>query len=75
MTGRQYFRDALASGSFVVSNYLIGRLSGRPVLVTALPFGAGEGENTDVVFASVDIDLGSTTLRKTRLAAKGSPWC
>ena len=56
MSGRQYFRDALASGSFVVSNYVIGRLSGRPVLVTALPFGAGEGENTDVVFASVDID-------------------
>jgi hypothetical protein len=26
MSDRQYFRDALASNDFVVSNYLIGRL-------------------------------------------------
>ena len=56
MSGRQYFRDALVSNDFVVSNYLVGRLSGRPVLATALAFGAGRGEDAGVVFASVDIN-------------------
>ena len=41
---------------FVVSNYIVGRLSGRPVLATALAFGAGRGEDAGVVFASVDIN-------------------
>ena len=61
MSTRQYFRDALKSGEFVVSNYTVGRLSGRPVLAMALPFksdGMGaDGSGYDgVVFAGVDID-------------------
>ena len=56
MSSRQYFRDALVSNDFVVSNYIVGRLSGRPVLVTALAFGADRGEDAGVVFAGVDID-------------------
>jgi hypothetical protein len=56
MSSRRYFRDALSSNEFVVSNYIIGRLSGRPVLATALAFGADRGEDVGVVFASVDIN-------------------
>ena len=56
MSSRQYFHDALASSNFVVSNYIVGRLSGRPVLATALAFGADRGEDAGVVFASVDIN-------------------
>ena len=56
MSGRRYFRDALASSDFVVSNYVVGRLSGRPVLATALAFGTDRGEGGGVVFASVDIN-------------------
>lgn len=61
MSARQYFHDALKFGGLVVSNYTIGRLSGRPVLAMALPFrsdgmGAGGSGFDGVVFASVDID-------------------
>jgi len=61
MSTRQYFHDALKSGGFVVSNYMVGRLSGRPILGTALPFrsdgrGANDTGYDGVVFASVDID-------------------
>jgi PAS domain S-box-containing protein len=61
MSTRQYFSDALKSGGLVVSNYTVGRLSGRPLLAMALPFksdGMGaDGNGYDgVVFAGVDID-------------------
>ncbi|GEO38873.1 hypothetical protein SAE02_30210 [Skermanella aerolata] len=61
MSQRQYFQDALDTGEFVVSNYIVGRLSGRPVLATALPFRSDDrrpdgGGFDGVVFASIDID-------------------
>jgi PAS domain S-box-containing protein len=56
MSGRQYFRDALKTGDFVVSNYLVGRLSGRPVLATALAFDAEHDGDVRVAFAGIDIE-------------------
>ena len=34
---RSYFREALATGDFALSDYIIGRVTGKPVIVLALP--------------------------------------
>jgi PAS domain S-box-containing protein len=56
MADRDYFQRALAGGDFVVSDYLIGRVSGRPVLATALAFPGPDGRIAGVAMAAVDID-------------------
>lgn len=37
LTDRDYYRDALASRDFVLSNYLIGRTSRVPTIIAAFP--------------------------------------
>ncbi|UEM05695.1 response regulator [Skermanella rosea] len=55
MAERAYFRDAVSENRFVVSDYLIGRVSGRPVLGTALPFSRPDGRIAGVAMAGINI--------------------
>jgi signal transduction histidine kinase len=50
-----WFRRAAESGDFAVGDYHIGRITGKPVLVLAYPYRAGEGERAAVVFAALDL--------------------
>lgn len=51
---RPYFKEALARRDFAVSGYLVGRFSGRPILVVAYPrIAAGAPEA--VVGAAIDL--------------------
>lgn len=55
MSDRDYFRDAMKTGSFVVSNYLVGRVQDRPTLVAAYPTHAVDHLLEGVIIASVDL--------------------
>jgi PAS domain S-box-containing protein len=52
---RQYFRDAVASGTFVNSGYLVGRATGKPIMNFAMPMLDGEGKTRAVAFAAMPL--------------------
>ncbi|MCW5714152.1 MAG: diguanylate cyclase [Bauldia sp.] len=52
---RDYFQNALRTGGFVVSDFLISRSSGLPIVVAALPR-VVEGVVESVVLAGIDLD-------------------
>ena len=51
---RDYFQEALAKQDFAVSDYIVGRVTGKPVLVVAYPIILG-GEAETVMVASIDL--------------------
>ena len=51
---RPYFQRALATRRFVVGEYQIGRITGKPVQVLALPVTDGADRIRAVVFAALD---------------------
>lgn len=52
---RPYFRSALANGEFTLSDYLIGRISGKPTLIALLPVLDDWGEVAFLMLASIDL--------------------
>ena len=55
VSDRDYYRNAVENNDFVVSNYLIGRMFKRPVLMTAYPVAAIDPTANAVVLGSIDI--------------------
>ncbi|MGH8857570.1 MAG: PAS domain-containing protein, partial [Polaromonas sp.] len=53
---RDYFQAALARRAFVAGGYTVGRVTGKPVIVFALPVMNNAGKATAVAFASVDLN-------------------
>jgi hypothetical protein len=54
---RYYHRAALANKRFTVGNFVVGRLTGKPVVGLAYPVGASEtSDATGVVAAYLDLD-------------------
>jgi len=54
VSDRAYFRDAVRSGNFVISDYLVGRATGQPIVIAAYPATREDGE-TIVVIATVNL--------------------
>ncbi len=52
---RDYFQAALATGEFVVSDYLVSRITGRAALIAAKPT-LEAGEVRTVLIAGIDLD-------------------
>lgn len=52
---RPYFRSALVNGEFTLSDYLIGRISGKPTLIALLPVLDDWGEVAFLMLASIDL--------------------
>ena len=52
---RQYFLDVMATGAFVNSGYLLGRASGKPIMIFALPVLDSTGKKGAVAFASMPL--------------------
>ncbi|MGY0833155.1 sensor domain-containing diguanylate cyclase [Azospirillum brasilense] len=53
---RDYFREALATRGFTVSNFLIGQNSKQPRVVAALPILGDDGKVIRVLLAGVDLN-------------------
>ena len=54
---RQYFKDAMASGAFTASGYLVGRATGKSVVTFALPILDDQAKSVAVAFASIDLSM------------------
>lgn len=52
---RSYFREALATGDFALSDYIVGRITGRPVIVVAVPR-MRDGVAETVLITAIDLD-------------------
>lgn len=53
---RTWFKRALVSSGFTVGDYVVGKVSKRPVLGFALPMTDGAGKMTGIVYASVNLE-------------------
>jgi diguanylate cyclase (GGDEF)-like protein len=53
---RQYFKDAIRTGDFVVSEAIIGRISKQPVVAAALPIKNAIGQITGVLIIGVELN-------------------
>lgn len=52
---RPYFQQVMASRAFVISNYLIGRVSGNPALAFAIPNFDSNQQIRGIAFAAMDL--------------------
>ena len=64
---RKWFQDAIRLQHFAVGNYMIGRLSGRPVLVVASPIPHGSPHPSRVVYVAINVDWLERLLAETKL--------
>lgn len=53
---REYFRKAQETRGFVFSDYLFGKLNGRPMMMAAYPVAAINPEEDAIVVAGINID-------------------
>ena len=54
-SNQPWFRRAIESGDFAVSDYHVGRITGKPVLVLAYPAMNADGKIRAVVFAALEL--------------------
>ena len=52
---RPYFKRAMATGKFTVGGFQVGRITGRPGVVVALPLPGAGGRSRDVLFATLSL--------------------
>ncbi|MBI5752080.1 MAG: EAL domain-containing protein [Hydrogenophilales bacterium] len=64
---RKWFRDVLRLRHFAVGDYVIGRLSGRPVLTAALPILDASAHPSRVVFLAIDVGWLERLLAEAKL--------
>ena len=67
LNDRPYFKEALKSGQFVVGHYVIGRVSGTPVLTLAYPVKRANGELAAVLVAGLKTGWINDLLEKSDL--------
>ncbi|MGD9508607.1 MAG: ATP-binding protein [Geminicoccaceae bacterium] len=69
---RSYFREAIATGRFVVGEFTDGRVVERPILPLALPLRETAGRIIGVVAAALDLSWLTRQLEERGLADNGS---
>ncbi len=67
LADRDYFRRAIETREFVVSDFLIGRLTGKPSLAFAYPAVDRSGELKAVIIAALDLSRLEVNLSAARL--------
>jgi len=65
---RDWFREALSNGRIVVSDYLIGKTSGKPAIVMALPLPDKNGKMRAVLALGIDLSWMGRALAKVPVA-------
>jgi len=68
---RSYFQRAMATGTFAVGDYIVGRVTGRPGLPVGIPITLDGGERA-VLYAAIDGARLNDSLRAAGLPADGS---
>nr|WP_181374863.1 cache domain-containing protein [Polaromonas sp. H6N]AWD72247.1 signal transduction protein containing GAF domain [Polaromonas sp. H6N] len=53
---RFYFKQALATNSFVIGEYIIGRTNGRPAITFSMPVFDDKGDLSGVAFAALELE-------------------
>src|SRR4051794_3738916 len=66
---RQYFQRALATRQFAVGEYVIGRLSGQPALLTGYPVLDASGAVRAVIHAGINLSWVSKVAEEFKLPA------
>jgi diguanylate cyclase (GGDEF)-like protein len=56
LSDRSYFKNALATRDFVMSDYLFSRASNRPIVMAAYPVSAIDAGEDAVVIAAINLD-------------------
>ena len=69
---RRYFREAVAQRRFVVGNYSVGRLVGKPVVTFSLPVMNHDNQMTGVIFASIDLAQMAQSIASLQLPPGGA---
>jgi len=64
---RAWFKQALKTRQFVVSSLITGKITGKPVIVSALPLLDGKGAVVRVVWSAIDIRRFKNLLEKVSL--------
>jgi diguanylate cyclase (GGDEF)-like protein/PAS domain S-box-containing protein len=67
---RTWFQQALKTRQFVVSSLLVGRASGKPIIITALPIFDAQGGVKRVIFSSIDIEWFKHILQQIKLSER-----
>jgi len=67
--GRAWLVRAARTGAFTVGNFEVGRLSGKPVIVLALPVHAADGTVARIVATALNLDWLSSALAPEPAAA------
>ena len=67
LSGRRYFRNAIATGKFAIGDYVIGLTTGRPVLGFGMPVYDYNGALRGVAFASLDLEFANRQLQSIAL--------
>ncbi|HWU83341.1 MAG TPA: EAL domain-containing protein [Methylophilaceae bacterium] len=68
---RQYFIRALASGSFAVGDYHVGRVTGIPSLGMALPVYEADGRIVAIAYAAINLETLKQTVDEIELPTDG----
>ncbi|MDP1683048.1 MAG: cache domain-containing protein [Burkholderiales bacterium] len=64
---RKWFQEAVRLRHFAVGDYIIGRLSGRPVLVVATPIPEASPQPSRLVFVAIDVGWLERLLAEAKL--------
>ncbi len=71
LSDRSYFRDAISTRTFTISEYQIGRLNGRGVNTLAYPVLDADGKPLSVVFIALDLAALNNILIKSIALPQG----
>lgn len=69
LADRLYFQDAIKSGEFTVGNYILGRVTGKPVLSLAYPVKDAAGKIAAVLVAGLNTNWLGEVLAQSHLPA------
>jgi signal transduction histidine kinase len=72
MSDRPWFQRALETRDFVVGDYLVARITGRPALGTVYPVLGDAGQPLGVVFAGIDLAWLDSFVAEAQLPAGSS---
>ncbi|EWY39555.1 histidine kinase [Skermanella stibiiresistens SB22] len=66
ISDREYFKQAVATRTLAVSGFLTAKLTGKPIMVAALPMVGADGAVTSVIGVSMDLDWINRTAAEAR---------
>ncbi len=66
---RNWFREALKTRQFIIGNLIISRITGKPIIATALPIFNAQGTVQRIIYTTIDIGWLEHLLHQVKLPA------